>query len=285
MFRRSLMFMISNNKNTNMVSSINTTNKVNNFSKIIILEGNISAGKTYLSSKLGDLLGYKVFLEPTATNPYLSLFYKEPSKYALIMQKWLLNQRYNTFLNALQYSLENEQGVILDRSVYSDWVFAENCRSEGLISAEGFKEYNSIRDRFLSNIPIPNVTLFLDVDPKQCLQRIQNRKRDCEQSIPLSYLSGLDNCYKKFLIEMKSKGSNVIILDWNNFGDINLVLNEINNDNFNNFNNSNNSKFNDVNYKKQQLISDIENEKNNLKEMKFFLNENNNNNNQEKIKS
>ncbi|KAM9953065.1 hypothetical protein ACTFIR_008123 [Dictyostelium discoideum] len=283
MFRRSLMFMISN-KNTNMVSSINTTNKVNNFSKIIILEGNISAGKTYLSSKLGDLLGYKVFLEPTATNPYLSLFYKEPSKYALIMQKWLLNQRYNTFLNALQYSLENEQGVILDRSVYSDWVFAENCRSEGLISAEGFIEYNSIRDRFLSNIPIPNITLFLDVDPKQCLQRIQNRKRDCEQSIPLSYLSGLDNCYKKFLIEMKSKGSNVIVLDWNNFGDINLVLNEINNDNFNNFNNSINSKFNDVNYKKQQLISDIEDEKNNLKEMKFFLNENNNNN-QEKIKS
>ncbi|KAM9963182.1 hypothetical protein ACTFIW_006405 [Dictyostelium discoideum] len=282
MFRRSLMFMISN-KNINMVSSINTTNKVNNFSKIIILEGNISAGKTYLSSKLGDLLGYKVFLEPTATNPYLSLFYKEPSKYALIMQKWLLNQRYNTFLNALQYSLENEQGVILDRSVYSDWVFAENCRSEGLISAEGFIEYNSIRDRFLSNIPIPNITLFLDVDPKQCLQRIQNRKRDCEQSIPLSYLSGLDNCYKKFLIEMKSKGSNVIVLDWNNFGDINLVLNEINNDNFNNFNNSINSKFNDVNYKKQQLISDIEDEKNNLKEMKFFLNENNNN--QEKIKS
>ncbi|KAM9989492.1 hypothetical protein ACTFIY_005534 [Dictyostelium cf. discoideum] len=285
MFRRSLMFMISN-KNTNMVSSINTTNKVNNFSKIIILEGNISAGKTFLSSKLGDLLGYKVFLEPTATNPYLSLFYKEPSKYALIMQKWLLNQRYNTFLNALQYSLENEQGVILDRSVYSDWVFAENCRSEGLISVEGFKEYNSIRDRFLSNIPIPNITLFLDVDPKQCLQRIQNRKRDCEQSIPLSYLSGLDNCYKKFLIEMKSKGSNVIVLDWNNFGDIDLVLNEINNNNFNNFNNFNNSKFNDVNYKKQQLISDIENEKNNLKEMKFFLNENNiNNNNQEKIKS
>ncbi|KAN0031846.1 hypothetical protein ACTFIV_005713 [Dictyostelium citrinum] len=262
-------------------SSINTTNKVNNLTKIIILEGNISAGKTYLSSKLGDLLGYKVFLEPTATNPYLSLFYKEPSKYALIMQKWLLNQRYNTFLNALQYSLEKEQGVILDRSVYSDWVFAENCRSEGLITEEGFKEYNSIRDRFLSNIPIPNITLFLDVDPKQCLQRIQNRKRDCEQSIPLSYLSGLDNCYKKFLIEMKSKGSNVIVLDWNNFGDINLVLNEINNDNFNinNFNNfkNNNSKFNDVNYKKQQLIRDIENEKNNLKEMNFFLNENNNN--------
>ncbi|KAN0053330.1 hypothetical protein ACTA71_009779 [Dictyostelium dimigraforme] len=276
MFRRSLMFMISN-KNTNMVSSTNTTNKVNNLSKIIILEGNISAGKTYLSSKLGNLLGYKVFLEPTATNPYLSLFYKEPSKYALIMQKWLLNQRYNTFLNALQYSLENEQGVILDRSVYSDWVFAENCRSEGLISEDGFKEYNSIRDQFLSNIPIPNITLFLDVDPKQCLQRIQNRKRDCEQSIPLSYLSGLDGCYKKFLMEMQLKGSNVLVFDWNNFGDINLVLKEINNDNFNT-NNFNNSKFNDVNYKKQQLIRDIENEKNNLQEMKFFLNESNNNN-------
>jgi hypothetical protein len=43
--------------------------------KLIILEGNISAGKTSLARDLGRLLDYHVFLEPTVTNPYLERFY------------------------------------------------------------------------------------------------------------------------------------------------------------------------------------------------------------------
>ena len=42
---------------------------------VIILEGNISAGKTSLARDLGYLLDYHVFLEPTVTNPYLEKFY------------------------------------------------------------------------------------------------------------------------------------------------------------------------------------------------------------------
>jgi deoxyadenosine/deoxycytidine kinase len=42
---------------------------------VIILEGNISAGKTSLARDLGKLLDYHVFLEPTITNPYLEKFY------------------------------------------------------------------------------------------------------------------------------------------------------------------------------------------------------------------
>jgi len=206
----------------------NNNNNSNNGPKLIILEGNISAGKTSLSAKLGDILGYSVFLEPITTNPYLTDFYREPSKYALIMQLWLLDQRYNTFLNAVKYALEYNSGVILDRSVYSDWVFAENCRVEGLISEKGFIEYKNQREKYLSNIPIPEVTLYLDVKPEECLKRIQTlRKRDCEQNIPLSYLKGLDLCYSEFLKEMNEKGSKVFSVDWTNFGDPNIIANEI----------------------------------------------------------
>ncbi|KAF2072114.1 hypothetical protein CYY_006559 [Polysphondylium violaceum] len=215
-----------NRSNDSMVSQITTPTKKE--PKLIILEGNISAGKTSLSAKLGDILGYSVFLEPITTNPYLTDFYREPSKYALVMQLWLLDQRYNTFLNAVKYALEYNSGVILDRSVYSDWVFAENCRLEGLISEKGFIEYKNQREKYLSNIPIPEVTLYLDVKPEECLKRIQTlRKRDCEQNIPLSYLKGLDSCYSDFLKEMNEKGSNVLSVDWTHFGDPNTIANEI----------------------------------------------------------
>ena len=43
--------------------------------QLIILEGNISAGKTSLARDLEKLLDYQIFLEPTVTNPYLEKFY------------------------------------------------------------------------------------------------------------------------------------------------------------------------------------------------------------------
>ena len=40
-------------------------------SKLLIVEGNIGVGKTTLTKKLADKLGYRIFLEPTTENPYL----------------------------------------------------------------------------------------------------------------------------------------------------------------------------------------------------------------------
>lgn len=42
--------------------------------KLLIVEGNIGVGKTTLTRKLADKLGYRIFLEPTTENPYLGMF-------------------------------------------------------------------------------------------------------------------------------------------------------------------------------------------------------------------
>lgn len=53
-------------------------------------------------------------------NPFLEPYYKEPKKYALPMQLWLLKQRFVTYVKAVKYCMHNAdetRGVILDRSV------------------------------------------------------------------------------------------------------------------------------------------------------------------------
>lgn len=65
--------------------------------RLIIVEGNISAGKSTLCRMLSDELNFALFLEPTIENPFLDKFYKEPRKFALPMQLWLLKQRYITY--------------------------------------------------------------------------------------------------------------------------------------------------------------------------------------------
>jgi NADH dehydrogenase (ubiquinone) 1 alpha subcomplex subunit 10 len=99
------------------------------------------------------------------------------------MQLWLLTQRYYTYISALEHILETGAGVILDRSVYSDWVFAERNRLDGNIPEDGFQLYLSLRKKMLERLPAPQVMIYLDVSPEECYRRVHNlRQRTCEVS-------------------------------------------------------------------------------------------------------
>ncbi|KAJ3423741.1 deoxynucleoside kinase [Anaeramoeba flamelloides] len=195
----------------------------------IIIEGNISAGKTTLCRELGKLLDYEVFYEPTAKNPYLELYYADPKKWGLPMQLYLLRQRFMTYLHCLQ-KLESGKikGVILDRSIYSDWVFAKKNFDDKNIDEEGYKLYSSIRKEMLNIVPYPQICLYLSVKPEICYDRIHKlRGRKCESSIPLEYLSGLNECYELLNTELGESTTHVARINWNNFGYASEVLNQI----------------------------------------------------------
>ena len=142
---------------------------------LIVVEGNISAGKTTLCEKLGyEMESTKVFKEPVSTNPYLTKFYAEPKKYALIMQLWLLRQRFETYLEAMRHVAETGESVVLDRSLFSDWVFAEKNRLDGNIDEAGFEEYTKLREEMLSMVPLPSALVYLDCPPEECYKRVHN---------------------------------------------------------------------------------------------------------------
>ena len=187
--------------------------------KLVIIEGNIGVGKTTLSQRLATLLKYKLFLEPTSKNPYLEKFYAEPKKYALKLQLWIFQQRLMIYIQAVKHMFETGQGVLLDRSVFSDKVFADVGFADSNITPEGYGFYMSIRVRALEGLPIPHVTLFLNTDPKVCQQRIKTRGRSCEKGIPVSYLQSLHDAYQVFIAEMREVGSKVHSLDWTDFGE------------------------------------------------------------------
>lgn len=190
------------------------------FGRIIILEGNISAGKSTLCSELQKASPKAhAFFEPTETNPYLKDFYKDPPRFALKMQMWLFRQRFLTYLDALRFVMETGQDAILDRSVYSDWVFAQQNLLDKNICIDGYKYYMALRHHLLSELPLPHLTIYLRVSPEVCHDRIHNmRKRGCESSIPLAYLQGLHGCYDTLLTELSDRGSTVLNFDWNAFG-------------------------------------------------------------------
>jgi deoxyadenosine/deoxycytidine kinase len=99
-------------------------------------------------------------------------------------------------LAKLKIAINVGQGVILDRSVFSDWVFAEKNRVDGTIDQQGFGEtsfcvssnrfsfralrrsdyYMALRKQMLQNLPTPSITLYLDVSAETCFERVHNMR-------------------------------------------------------------------------------------------------------------
>ena len=66
--------------------------------------------------------------------------------------------------------------MILDRSVFSDLVFAVKNRLDGNISVEGFEYYMRLRKKMLDVLPIPHVTVYLKVSPVTCWERVRQMR-------------------------------------------------------------------------------------------------------------
>ncbi|XP_065053439.1 deoxyguanosine kinase-like isoform X2 [Rhopilema esculentum] len=187
--------------------------------KLIILEGNIAAGKSTLSKRLGEYFNYVIFEEPAPKNPYLAKFYKEPRKYALKLQLWLFEQRYLMYINGLKHILETGQGVVLDRSVYSDLVFTNVIFEDGNMSHNGYQYYLNVREKAMENIPAPFAAIYLNVSPKVCFDRIVKRGREYEQTIPLDYLDRLGKEHEAVFSSVRENDMfPVISYDWSDFG-------------------------------------------------------------------
>ena len=185
--------------------------------KLLVVEGNIGVGKSTLAKKLAAELRYNLYSEPTSENPYLEKFYRDPHRYALKLQLWILQQRYNTYISAMRHMLTTGQGIVLDRSVFSDCVFANVGRKQGFISAEGYAIYKKCQKEFLQNIPLPHITVFLDASPQCCHNRMQRRGRECEAGVPMDYLTGLYEEYLTFIRNTEAQGGCVLKYDWSDF--------------------------------------------------------------------
>ena len=175
---------------------------------LVVVEGNIGAGKTTLIQGLKEK-GYRVFLEPTVTNPYLEKFYEDSKTYAFPLQMWMLERRFLWFLKAVEMSWADSyastedmpKGLLLDRSVYSDKVFAVQNHLDGNISEEQFAAYTERLNDIKTRIPLPNALVYLDVTAARCHQRVMARCRECEMGIPKAYLANLGLRYEELVAE------------------------------------------------------------------------------------
>lgn len=182
--------------------------------RLICIEGNIGSGKSTLTKALATKLKASAMYEPVDENPYLEKFYDNPKRYALEMQFWLMSKRFEMHEEAIRHIWKTGQAVIMDRSIYGDWVFAKKNWLDGNIEDVGYKSYLKHRDVMNNKLLTPHIVLWLQAHPMTCQQRIAERGRDCEKTIPAEYLRGLHSLHCELMQEMRERGSRVLTLDW-----------------------------------------------------------------------
>lgn len=176
------------------------------------ISGLIGAGKSTLTGQLGKLLNAKVLYEPVDENQYLSLFYKDMSRYSFPMQVYLLNHRYQQH----QEMIWSKQNTIQDRTIYEDVIFAKMLRESGLMEELDFQTYRHLYENMSNYLHRPDLIIYLDVTPEKALERVKERSRGCETSLTVQYLSDLQKGYEEWLLDVEPRIP-VLRLDWNEY--------------------------------------------------------------------
>lgn len=183
------------------------------------VSGLIGAGKSTFTQQLSEHLGdeWGAYYEPVETNPYLTDFYDDIARWTFNMQMFLLAARFQQHQEVLwDPKHKNGGGIVQDRTIYEDTIFARMHHEDGLMDGRDWDTYISHFQIMQGFLRYPDVIVYLRVQPERALERVKERNRKAEEGLPLDYLKRLFEGYEEFVEEM-GRYTVVVPIDWSDY--------------------------------------------------------------------
>ncbi|WGS64622.1 deoxynucleoside kinase [Marinitoga aeolica] len=164
--------------------------------KMIVLAGNVGAGKSTFTKVLSERLDFTPYYESVNDNPFLEDFYKDQKKWSYHLQTFFLFHRFNS----IKQIIDSDDNAILDRSIYEDAeIFARNLYNNGKMSQREYETYNQIFYTMLEFLKKPDLLIYIKTSVDTIVKRIKKRGRDMEMAVPIEYWKQLDDLYKDWI--------------------------------------------------------------------------------------
>lgn len=163
---------------------------------LVLVAGNIGVGKTSLTERVGNRLGWRTSFESVADNPYLAEFYANMRQWSFHLQVFFLGHRAQQHLELARCS----ESAIADRSIYEDaHIFARVLHHMDNLSERDYYSYRRVFDLVVDGLPRPDLLLYLKAPVPVLLERIRSRGRSMESGITANYLSLLETFYQEWM--------------------------------------------------------------------------------------
>jgi len=181
--------------------------------KYVVVEGPIGVGKTTLANKLALDWDAELVLENVEDNPFLLQFYEEPRQFALSTQLHFLLTRTRQIQHIKQQSIFSNTRVS-DFMAHKEKLFAQIT-----LNSEEYDLYDQIYSYLTSDLPKPDLIIYLQASTKTLEKRVKNRARGYEKHINFSYLEKINSSYANFFHKYDS--SPLLIINTENVDFVN----------------------------------------------------------------
>jgi deoxyadenosine/deoxycytidine kinase len=162
----------------------------------LAIAGNIGVGKTELTTRLSEELGWEAYFEPVIQNPYLDMFYADMSRWSFHLQIYFLSERFKAQVEIGKSAVP----FIQDRTIYEDAeIFARTLHEQGSMTKVDYENYTALFGVLMSYLRKPDVILYLKASPETLMQRIARRGRPSEQGIGIDYIRRLSDAYDDWM--------------------------------------------------------------------------------------
>ena len=155
---------------------------------IIALEGLPGAGKTTTAKLLAER-GWCTYLhERSSEHPFLAAFYSNVERYKLETELCFVLLHYHQYRDV---KTDRGETVVLDYSPAKDLVFADVN-----LTGVDYEVFSTVYERTSGSLPVPDVTVFLQLELDHTLARIRGRDREYERDIDPNYLRRVAAAYE-----------------------------------------------------------------------------------------
>jgi len=238
-----------------------TTKRFNENSKIVVVDGPPAIGKTEFAKGLAEEMGM-LYMPPANMDDYYinaygydirnldsqfhhirnvsydeKKFSKDPTGQDGGLDRMtmlLYRQKFFKYVDALAHIFNTGEGVVLEKAPFNDFVYMETAYRQGWIDKESKAYYNKMKTQTLRNLLRPNLIIYLDA-PTSVVQANIRKRADTthpwEKSSPVwentDYLEDWSKTMKKDYLKEAGHSSRVLVYDWSEGGDPEVVVEDI----------------------------------------------------------
>ncbi|UTE77767.1 deoxynucleoside kinase [Rossellomorea sp. KS-H15a] len=177
----------------------------------ITVEGPIGIGKTSLAKAISDHFQFHLLKEIVDENPFLDKFYDDIEEWSFQTEMFFLCNRYKQLEDIEKHYLSQNKSVVADYHILKNIIFAKRT----LKDEQQFKKYLNIYDILTSDMPRPNVVIYLNASLDTLLKRIEKRGRDFEKKISPLYLKQLSLDYEEYMNTFEETHPDIPVLRYN----------------------------------------------------------------------